>query len=133
VFWPFIRFLQAGAYLATSDPRPALKLLGEAAEIAGGDSPEAPLFHVLHGDLSLIGPQPDLAEATRAYEAAFATSERYRARMSQLRAAVRLCRIAGEAERPARLEQLRDIHATFTEGFATRDLQEAAELLGRDS
>ena len=132
VFWPFILYLQAGAYLTTSNPAPALKLLGEAAEIAGGDSPEAPLFHVLHGDLVLIGPNPDLSAARAAYERAFASSERYGARMSQLRAAVRLCRIAGEEDREARLAQLRPIHATFSDGFETPDLREAAELLGRD-
>jgi hypothetical protein len=81
----------------------------------------------------LIGPNPDLSAARAAYERAFASSERYGARMSQLRAAVRLCRIAGEEDREARLAQLRPIHATFSDGFETPDLQEAAELLGRDS
>jgi len=43
---------------------------------------------------------------------------------------VRLCRIATEADRRDRLETLRAVHATFTEGFSTPDLVEAAELLG---
>jgi hypothetical protein len=50
--------------------------------------------------------------------------------MTQLRAATRLARIAPDVERPARLEALRSIRATFTEGFATPDLREAAEIAG---
>jgi hypothetical protein len=49
--------------------------------------------------------------------------------MSQLRAAVRLCRIASEADRRDWLERLRAVHATFTEGFSTPDLLEAGKQL----
>jgi hypothetical protein len=83
---------------------------------------------VLRGDLHLL--EPDVAAATAAYEEAYATAEQFGARMSQLRAAARLVRVAGDAERPGRLATLRTVHATFTEGFRTRDLQEAGELLG---
>ena len=49
--------------------------------------------------------------------------------MPQLRAATRLARIATDANRDVRLERLRAIHATFTEGHATPDFMEATELL----
>jgi predicted ATPase/class 3 adenylate cyclase len=129
VFWPFILYLQAGAYVAAGTPEPALRLLGEAAEAGAGNSPEAPLFHTLHGDLLLTGPAPDPVAAAAAYEQSYLIAEQFGARMSQLRAAVRSCRIATDATRPAWLERLRAVHATFTEGFATPDLREAAELL----
>jgi hypothetical protein len=56
-------------------------------------------------------------------------AERLGARMPQLRASVRLCRIALEADRSQRLETLRAVHATLTEGASTPDVVEAAELL----
>jgi hypothetical protein len=37
--------------------------------------------------------------------------------------------LATDAEKPARLDRLRTVHAGFTEGFDTPDLVEAAELL----
>ena len=87
------------------------------------------MFHIVRGDLSLLGPTADLAAATASYERASAVAEQVGARMPQLRAAVRLCRIATEADRTDRLDALRAVHATFTEGFATPDLAEAAQLL----
>jgi hypothetical protein len=105
-------------------------LADEALALGGADSVPAPLVHIVRGDLSLLGPEPDVAAATASYEQAYAVAERYNARMPQLRAATRLARIATDVDRGSRLETLRTIHATFTEGLATPDLLEAAELLG---
>jgi hypothetical protein len=88
------------------------------------------LVHIVRGDLSLLGPEPDVAAATASYEYAAALAGQFEARMPQLRAAVRLCRVATDTDRSDRLEALRAVHATFTEGFSTPDLVEAAELLG---
>jgi hypothetical protein len=129
VFWPFILFLQAGAYLPAGTPEPALKLLAEAGEVSGGESAEAALIYVLAGDLLLSGPEPDVAAAIAGYEKAYATAERFGARMSQLRAAARLCRVASAEQRAERLATLRAIRSTFTEGFLTPDLRAADELL----
>jgi predicted ATPase/class 3 adenylate cyclase len=129
VFWPFILFLQAGAHVPAGRPGPALVLLAEAEAAGVSDSAEASLFHILHGDLSLLGPAPDVAVATASFDRAFVMAERYNARMPQLRAAARLSRVADESDRGERLEKLRSVYATFTEGFATPDLIEAAELL----
>jgi hypothetical protein len=49
------------------------------------------------------------------------------ARMPQLRAAVGLHR--AQPTEPSR-ERVRAVYATFTEGFTTRDVTEAAALLG---
>jgi tetratricopeptide (TPR) repeat protein len=129
VFWPFIRFLQSGAHVEAGSPGPGLTLIDEAIQL-GGPNPIAPLFHIVRGDLSITGASPDLAKATACYEHAFAMAGQLDARMPQLRAAARLCRIATPDERPARLDALRTIHATFTEGLSTPDLVEAAKLLG---
>jgi hypothetical protein len=104
-------------------------LIDQAIELGGPTNPTAPLFHVVRGDLLLAGPEPDLAAATTSYERAYALGEGLRARTPQLRAAVRLCRIATDEERAERLESLRALHATFTEGASTPDLLDAAALL----
>jgi len=128
VFWPFVRFIQGGAHAEAGTPGPGLALIDEAIQL-GGPSPISPLFHIVRGDLSLAGSSPDPAAATECYEHALALAVRLDARMPALRAATRLARIAPDAERSARLDTLRPLHAGFTEGFATPDLVEAAELL----
>ena len=70
-----------------------------------------------------------MAAATASYERAYGVAASFGARMTQLRAAARLVRMAPEADRARRVEALRAVHATFTEGLETRDLMEAAELL----
>jgi hypothetical protein len=56
-------------------------------------------------------------------------AEEFSAPMPQLRAAVRLCRIATEPERSDRLETLRAVRATLTEGLGAPDVVEADALL----
>jgi len=105
-------------------------LIDEAIDLGGPTNPIAPLFHIVRGDLSLLGPEPDITSATASFERAHAMAEPFGARMPQLRAAVRLCRIASATNRNVRLQTLRAIHASFTEGASTPDLVEASELLG---
>jgi predicted ATPase/class 3 adenylate cyclase len=129
VFWPFVRFIQGGAQVDAGLPGPGFPLIDEAIELGGPTNPTAPLFHIVRGDLSMLGPNPDVAEATACYERAYAMAEGLGARTPQLRAAGRLCRIAPPEARPARLNVLRAVHAGLTEGQSTPDLLEAAELL----
>jgi predicted ATPase/class 3 adenylate cyclase len=129
VFWPFIRFIQAGSYVEAAMPEPALRLIDEAIEMGGPTNPIAPLFHIVRGDLWLAGPRGDPAAAVASYEHAAAMAERLAARTPQLRAAARLCRVATAEERPRRIAALRAVRSTFTEGDGTADLREANELL----
>jgi len=130
VFWPMIRFMQASAHVHAGTAAPGFALIDEAIEVEGQDTPDSALFHVVRGDLSLLDPDRNVAAATRSYEKAFSVASRFGEPMLQLRAAVRLCRIATDDDRAARLETLRAVHSTFTEGHATPDLLEARQLLG---
>ncbi len=129
VFWPFIRFIQAGAHVDAGTPGPGFPFIEEAIAMGGPDNPIVPLFHVVRGDLSMLGPTPDLAAATACYEEAFAMAARLGSRSPQLRAAGRLVRVAPAGERPARLAELRAVLATFAEGQSSPDLVDAAELM----
>ena len=133
VFWPMIRFMQGAAFADAGTPGPGFALIDEALELGGPDDVTGTLFHVVRGDLSLLGPDRDVAAAIGSYEESYAMSGRFDARMPQLRAAARLCRVATDANRSDRLDALRAVHATFIEGFDTPDLVEAAELLARQS
>jgi hypothetical protein len=124
VFWPLLRWMQAGAHADAGLPGAGFPLIDESLAIAGTDTVLSPLFHIVRGDLSRLGPDGSVAAATESYERAYDVSARLGSRMTQLRAATRLARLE-----PRHLESLRAIHSTFTEGFETRDLIEAAELL----
>jgi predicted ATPase len=131
VFWPMVRFLQAAAYAEAGMPEPGFARIDEAIEIGGPDDMTSTLFHVVRGDLALLGPTPDPAAATVSYERALELGERFHARLPMLRAAVRLCRLdeAG-ADAGARRERLRAIRQTIGEGADTPDLREADAILG---
>jgi class 3 adenylate cyclase/predicted ATPase len=129
VFWPFIRFIQGGAHVEAGTPGPGLGFMDEAIALGGPDNPTAPLFHIVRGDLSLAGPSPDVAAAAACYERGLEMARRLGSRTPQLRALTRLCRIASDEERGQRRDELHALHATFSEGHATPDLREAAELL----
>jgi hypothetical protein len=129
VFWPMIRFMQAAACVDARTPDAGFPLIDEALEIGGYDTILAPLFHIVRGDLSLLGPGANSPAATASFERAYSVADGVGARMPQLRAAVRLCRIATDAERADRLDALRAVHATVKDGSSTPDLRDAAEAL----
>jgi predicted ATPase/class 3 adenylate cyclase len=132
VFWPLLRFLQAGAHARAGRAEEGLPLIDEALEIAGQGSGMTllPEFHLLKGDLLLALPPGTGADPERWFQQAFDDAQGLDARMPQLRAAVRLCRLWRDhdnAEQGSRV--LRGVYDTFTEGFTTADLTEAAMLL----
>jgi adenylate cyclase len=130
VFWPLILSVQAGAYARSGRPADGLSLIEEAIEIAGSGLTLLPEFYVLKGDLLLALPEANGESAEPWFERGFDGAKGLGARMSQLRAAVRLCRLwrdRGNVEHGARV--LRPVYETFTEGFATLDLIEATDLL----
>lgn len=129
IFWPLLRSMEAAAHLQAGNAVEGRRILAEAASIAGEGEILAGLTMILAGDLHRLPPGADDVAATAAYERAYRQAAGLGARSVQLRAAVRLCEVASDGERPARLAALRDVFDTFTEGLDTPDLRDAAEVL----
>ena len=131
VFWPMLRALEAGAYAQAGRVEEGLAMVDEALEISGRGSGTTllPEFQLLKGDLLLALGQGDGADPEPWFQRAFDLAQRLDARMSQLRAAVRLCRLRSGRDPGTAAARLRAVHDTFTEGFATADLTEARALL----
>jgi predicted ATPase/class 3 adenylate cyclase len=132
VFWPLILVVRAGACARCGRPAEGLGLIEEAIEIAdqGSGLTLVPEFYVLRGDLLLLLPEENGAGAEAWFQRAFDIAQELDARMTQLRAAIGLCRTQqkqGDSENGARL--LSAVYETFTEGFMTPDLIDARELL----
>jgi hypothetical protein len=129
VFWPLLLYVQAGAYLRSGRPAEGLGMIEDAIDIAGSELTVLPELYLLKGDLLLAVSRASIA-AKPWFQRGFDLAEDLDAKMSQLRASVRLCRLwrdqgkPGEGSRP-----LRVLYETFTEGFATVDLREASDLL----
>jgi predicted ATPase/class 3 adenylate cyclase len=132
VFWPLLLFVQAGAHAQTGRAADGLALIDEALEIAGRGSGMTllPEFQLLKGDLLLALPGVDGDNPEPWFQQAFDIAQGLDARMSQLRAAVRLCRLRQDHDNEAHGGRvLRAVYDTFTEGFTTADLIEARGLL----
>jgi predicted ATPase/class 3 adenylate cyclase len=134
VFWPMLRALEAGVWARAGRVGEGLAMVEEALEIAGRGfgTTMVPEFQLLKGDLLLALGQGDGADAEPWFRRAFDIAQRLDARMSQLRAAVRLCRLGQDRDdRLSGAQRLRAVYNTFTEGFTTADLTEARALLER--
>ena len=91
-----------------------------------------PEFQLLKGDLLLALPDGASADPEPYFQQAFTVARGLDARMSQLRAAVRLCRLRSDRDGGESAAQLHAVYDTFTEGFTTADLTEARALLQTD-
>jgi hypothetical protein len=132
VFWPLLLYVQSGACARGGRAAEGLALIDDALEIAARDAGKTllPEFHLLRGDLLSGGPEGHRAGAELCFHRAFDVASDLDARMSQLRAATRLCRLSqerGDGEERRRL--LSAVHENFKEGFTTPDLIEAGDLL----
>jgi len=132
VFWPLILFVQAEACGRSGRPAEGLSLIEEALEIAdqGSGLTLLPEFYSLKGDLLLALREANSLEAEPWFQRAFDAAGELDAKMMQLRAAIGLCRSQrerGHAQHGRDL--LSAVYATFTEGFTTPDLIDAAHLL----
>jgi predicted ATPase len=132
VFWPLLLYVQSGGCARAGRVADGLALIDEALDVAGRGSGKTllPEFHLLKGDLLSGGPEGIRAGAEPCVQRALHVARELDARMSQLRAATRLCRLSSnrpDADEARRL--LSGVHDTFTEGFTTADLIEAEELL----
>jgi predicted ATPase len=129
VFWPYLVAMNAGAHALAGKLAEGLVLIDDALELAGsGDTPATSELFLLKGDLLTAAGAAD-ADAADWFQRAFDLAESQGARMTQLRAAVRLCRLWQSQGRKDADRLLRTVYDTFTEGFATADLTEARVLL----
>jgi class 3 adenylate cyclase/predicted ATPase len=83
------------------------------------------------GEIALLSPEPDLAIAEAYFERALAVAREQQAKSWELRAAMsmaRLWRDQGKWNEARKL--LAPVYSWFSEGFDTRDLKEAKDLLG---
>jgi hypothetical protein len=135
VFWPMLLFISAGASLRAGRPAEGLGPIDKAIEFmsADGGTTLVPELHILKGDILAAlapadGDRRSVAEPW--YRRAFDRAAELNARTAWLRAAMRLARLEQEAGRPeAAAQVLAPVYDTFTEGFATADLQEAKNFL----
>lgn len=148
VFWPDLLFLDAGASHGAGRPAEALQAIDAALEFMGPENVMQPEYLVRKGDIlaalaagggaagggaagaAETGVPSDSPDPEAWYRRAVDHAAGTGARMSQLRAATRLARLLLADGRPeAAAELLGPVHAAFTEGFATVDLQAAQEVL----
>jgi predicted ATPase len=129
VFWPQLVAIKAGAHALAGKVAEGLVLLDDALELAArGYTSSIPEFSLLKGDMLTVAGAPD-ADAAYWFQRAFDGAENQGLRMTQLRAALRLCRLWQRQSRNDADTLLRTVYDTFTEGFATADLTEARSLL----
>jgi predicted ATPase/class 3 adenylate cyclase len=127
VFWPQVLALRAEACALAGRTSDAIDLVDQAAGLGGEGSWDSAALKVQKGDLLLS--QGDALGAELSLLRAFDEAGRAGVRMIQLRAALRLVRVAERTGRSDAAARLRDIFDSFTEGFDTSDLVEARALL----
>ena len=83
------------------------------------------------GEIALMSPeQPDAAKAEAYFERALTVAREQQAKSWELRAAMSMARLWRDQGKPKQAhELLAPVYGWFTEGFDTRDLQEAKALL----
>jgi predicted ATPase len=124
-------YYAAIAYLDAARAGEGLAIVNEAiAKVAAGGSGaiEADLYR-LKGELRLMAGKPG-SEAEESFHTAIAIAQRQQARSWELRATTSLARLMRESgRRDEARRMLAEIYNWFSEGFDTRDLQEAKQLL----
>jgi hypothetical protein len=127
----FLYIPLAQTYVATEQTIDALDIVNEALELAqrtGQRLHEAELFR-LKGEL-LLRPSRDASNAEACFLRAISTARAQSAKWWELRSSVSLARLlVKQGHRQEAAAMLTEIYNWFTEGFDTRDLQEAKQLL----
>src|SRR5262249_18196533 len=129
---PYQLALLAQAHGKSGQPHEGLALLDQAlAAVNTTDERyyEAELYR-LRGELMLVGAGPVEQEAEECFLKAVDVARQQQAKSLELRAAISLAQLWQQQNKMAEArELLEEIYGWFTEGFDTKDLQEAAALL----
>lgn len=135
VFWPFLLYIRASASLAAGQPAEGRPGLDVAIELMSGGSGSIMLaeLQILDGDIRTAMATTGSAARSQVgdyYRRAYDRACELGARMTQLRAATRLARLAlGAGDAAAAMDLLGPVYASFTEGFGAADLREARDLM----
>jgi len=82
------------------------------------------------GEIALLSSEPDATKAQAYFERALAVARKQQAKSWELRGAMSMARLWRDQGKPKQArELLAPVYGWFTEGFDTRDLQEAKALL----
>ena len=82
------------------------------------------------GEIALKSPGPDATKAQAYFERALTVAHAQQAKSWELRAAMSMTRLWRDQGKPQQArELLAPVYGWFTEGFDTRDLKEAKNLL----
>jgi hypothetical protein len=85
------------------------------------------------GEIALLSPEPNAANAEAYFERAVAVARQQQAKSWELRAAMSMARLwRDQGKRNEARELLGPVYGWFTEGFDTRDLKEAKALLDEE-
>ena len=129
---PLFRTLLAEALALAGKIEEALATLDDAlarAAVSGGTAWNAEI-HRLHGEFTGQLPYPDPAKAEESFHTALAIAREQGTRGYELRAATSLARLWREQGRQGEAyDLLAPLYGSFTEGFDTADLKDAAKLL----
>ena len=88
--------------------------------------------HRTAGEIALMSPQPNLAQAKASFEQALTIARQQQAKSWELRAAMSMARLWHDQGKPQQAREiLAPIYGWFTEGFDTLDLKEAKALLDK--
>jgi predicted ATPase len=86
--------------------------------------------HRIAGEIALMSPEPDAANAQGYFERALDVARQQQAKLWELRAAMSMARLwLSQGKRQQSRELLAPVYGWFTEGFDTLDLKEAKALL----
>jgi predicted ATPase len=132
MFYPLMLLRLAEALLLAGRFQEGLTMVAEAKEMMGVTRErfgEAKLLCV-RGELLLAMDSSNAPEAEQSFRDAIEVTRRQSAKLQELRATTSLARLLSDTGRRDEAQaMLAEIYNWFTEGFDTRDLQEARQLL----
>ena len=129
---PFRVTLMAEAYSRAGNPEHALDLANLAVTTIEktGERLWEPETHRIKAEIMLRMVPADVEGAQACFYQAIEVAQKQSARSLELRATISLARLlAQQGNREEAYATLAEIYGWFTEGFDTRDLQEARQLL----